>query len=49
MATSGANTNSVMRYFMTNHFCSLVNDDTVVMMIICFALLNVDQVQTLIL
>jgi len=47
---SRANTDSGMRYCcMAKHFCAPVNDDAVVVMIKCFAPLNVDHVQTLIL
>jgi len=38
-----------MRYCMAKHFCAFLNNDAVVVMIKCFAPLNVDHVQTLIL
>jgi len=43
---SSANTDFKMRYCMANYFCALRNDDTVVVLLKCFAPLNVGHVQT---
>ena len=42
----GANTDSVMRYWMTNNFCAFVNNDTVAVVLQkCFVSFNVGQSQ----